>query len=54
MVQQIGEEKQRDFDGMWALWDHDGSGELDKEELREARALTDRHLRRSVFHLFVQ
>jgi len=33
---QVSEEKQRDFDEMWALWDADGSGELNKEELREA------------------
>lgn len=25
-----------DFDEMWAMWDADGSGELDKKELREA------------------
>ena len=36
-VREITEEEIDTFDQMWALWDVDHSGELDKEELRVVR-----------------
>jgi Ca2+-binding EF-hand superfamily protein len=37
-VREITEEEIDTFDQMWALWDVDHSGELDKEELRVVRS----------------
>lgn len=39
-VREITEEEIDTFDQMWALWDVDHSGELDKEELRVVRPPT--------------
>jgi hypothetical protein len=36
-VREISEEELDSFDQMWALWDGDHSGELDKAELRVVR-----------------